>query len=242
MTRTLLLLALASTTAAQAYEMADLQALAKQNSWEELVQHLGDIAPSKRDDKWAALAEQGADGWLRSLDVDENSAQGVLFTIDDLAKRYPLLKKSKVFLAARADVGLKAFSFTFSNSRHSSGDDEWLTALKAWVKADAVTTTLPAQAAKQVQQRLVATVAWPLWKMGLDRGASVCADADFQEAIIGAYSEGVWLDEVNPVVEKCWNDLKAPVLKVIEKNDDKKQTAKLCTLAKAHTLTSPKCK
>jgi hypothetical protein len=240
MTRTVLLLTLALTTAAQAYEMADLQALAKDSSWAELMQHLGDIAPSKRDAKWAALAEQGADGWLRSLELDERNAQRTLWTIDDLVKRYPALKKSKLFLAARTDVGLKAFGLTYSQSSHSAGDDPWLTALTAWVKADA-TQSLPAKAAKLAQERLVARVAWPLWKLALERGAQVCADADFHDAILSAYTSGVWAEETTPVIEKCWSELKAPVLKTIEKNEDKKDTAKLCTLAKAHTLTAAQC-
>ncbi len=227
---------------AHAYEMADLEALQKQSAWEELVGHLGDIAPSKRDAKWLAIAEQASAEYLKAIDIDENSAQGAFYTSDDLVKRYPALKQSKRFLAARAEVGLKAFGFTYSNYRHSRGDDEWLVQIKKWVQADATTTDLPVRAAKKVQSRLMASVAWPLWKMAVDRGNTVCADKEFQEAIIMAVGEKSWPDETKPVVEKCWAELKAPVLKQVAASKDLNEVEAICALLKTKSVESPACK
>lgn len=222
--------------------MDDLEALQKQSSWEELVAHLGDIAPAKRDAKWLAIAEQASAEYLKSLEIDERSADNAFYTSDNLVKRYPALKQSKKFLAARAEVGLKAFGFTYSNYRHSRGDDEWLVLIKKWVQADTTTVDLPVRAAKKVQGRLMASVAWPLWKMAIDRGNSVCGDKDFQEAIIMAVGEKSWADETKPVVDKCWADLKAPVIKQVEASKDAREVEAICALLKTKSVESPACK
>jgi hypothetical protein len=233
------IISVAPSLRAESYGLADLQALEKQGSFEELVEHLGDIAPSKRDATWTGLAERGGAGYLSSVKLDEHSADKVLAWSEKLLTRYPLLKQSKLYMGKRAEVGLKAFGYTFSNYRHSAGDDEWLDKVKEFVKSDGVTADLPQQAARRVQKLLVAEVAWPLWKMALDKGAAVCKDADFQKSILGAIEDGVWKSETEPVAQsKCWNDLKGPMQAAIEKGSfDYRKHACPLLKAKAVTLT-----
>src|SRR5262249_5223040 len=69
----MLTLALALTLHAT-YEMADLKALEKQGSFKELVDHLEDITPSKRDKEWEGLAERGGAGWLGTFDMKDAKA------------------------------------------------------------------------------------------------------------------------------------------------------------------------
>ena len=198
---------------ADSYGVADLQALEKQGGFEELVDHLGDVAPSKRDATWSGLAERGVVGWLGGVKLDERSAPALLDKLDKLLQRFPQLKQSKPLMAKRGEVGLKAFDWTFGGSRHSAGDDPWLDKLREFVGADGgVTADLPQQAAHRVQKRLVAEVAWPFWKTAIDRGAQVCKDGDFQQSILGAIEDGVWKSETESVLQnKCWNELKAPM-------------------------------
>jgi hypothetical protein len=203
---------------AEPYAMADLQALEKQGSYEELVEHLGDILPSKRDATWTGLAERAGAGYLAAQKLDEHSAEKTIAWSDRLLQRYPQLKQSKLLMSKRAEVGLKAFGFTYGNYRHASGDDEWLDKLKDFVKSDTITPDLPQQAARKVQQYLVAYCAWPLWKMAIDKGAAVCKDADFQKSIIAALGDGLWKGETEAVAQnKCWSDVKGPLTAEIEK-------------------------
>jgi hypothetical protein len=203
----------AASAADTKYEMADLQALEKQSSWEELVNHLEDIPPSKRDATWMGLAERSCSGLLDGVKIDEHEAESAIYLADRILKRYPALKQSKAFMAKRADVGLKAFGYTYSNYRHSAGDDQWIEQMKAFVKDDAVTADLPQRAAKKVQVYLVAYCAWPFWKMAIDRGGAVCKDADFQKSVVAAIDDGVWKEEtVDTAQNKCWADMKAPLL------------------------------
>lgn len=222
---------------AESYGVADLQALEKQGSFEELVEHLGDVAPSKRDATWIGLAERGGAGYLGSVKLDEHNADKTIAWSDRLLQRYPVLKQSKLFMGKRAEVGLSAFGLTFSNSRHSAGDDPWLARLKEFVGSDGVTADLPQQAARRVQRVLVAEVAWPLWKLALDRGAAVCKDPDFQKSILGAIEGDVWKGETTPVVQsRCWNELKAPLTAGLDKGtfDYRKR---VCPLLRAKNVT-----
>lgn len=52
-----LLTAVAAGAAEPQFTMEDLTALEKQESWQEVLLHLSDVAPAKRDDGWMRLLE-----------------------------------------------------------------------------------------------------------------------------------------------------------------------------------------
>jgi len=220
--RPVLLATLLSFTASAAtYEMADLKALDKDQSWRELVDHLTDVVPSKRDAEWKAIAERACSGVLDPAAIkDPASGERTLDQIDELMKRFGWLKDSKVFMSRRAEVGFKAFGWTFSNSRHSTGEDPWLDRLKAFVAADAVTPDIALRGAKAVTSRLVAVVAFPMFKTALSKGGKpVCKEADLQKSALGALSEGSWKAEVNEVLTTCWDEMKPVILAEVLKPD-----------------------
>jgi hypothetical protein len=168
------------------------------------VQHLGDIPPSKRNDAWQRIAEKASAGYLLQLDTHQ-----VLRTADDLGKRYPTLKKSKVFMAGRADAGLKAFQKTYGDSRHSSGDDPWLDALKKFVEEDTVTPDLPLRAGKLINGRLVAYIAVPFYKKAIAVNAGACKDGDVKTSIVSALTDNVWADDAKGLADKCFADVRS---------------------------------
>jgi hypothetical protein len=236
------LAATASFAGETKYEMADLQALEKQGSWEELVEHLEDLPPSKRDATWAGLAERACSSYLGAVPIDEHKAEYALMLADRILKRYPALKQSKVFMSKRAEVGLKAFGYTYGNYRHSQGEDPWIDKMKEFVKDDTLTPDLPERAAKKVQNYLVAYCAWPFWKMAIDRGTVVCKEVEFQKSIVAAIGDGVWKAETSDVAQnKCWAEVKAPLLAELEsaKGSDFKKNA--CPLLKAKGVPAGKC-
>lgn len=59
--------AASSSPAGGAYSRADLDALERQQSWSELVDHLQDIPPGQRDGHWKALATEAVVGRLKAL-------------------------------------------------------------------------------------------------------------------------------------------------------------------------------
>jgi len=228
--------------AADKYELADLHALEKQASWEELVNHLEDIAPSKRDAGWTALAERACASLLDSIKLDEQSAEQVLYAAKRMLQRYPVLKQSKAFMAKRAEVGLKAFGYSYGHYRHSASDDPWLDQIKEFVQADTVTADLPQRAAKAVQKNLVAYCAWPFWKMAVDKGARVCKDADFQKSILSAFQDDLWTKEISEVAQhRCWAELRVPLVAGLEKSNEEGYRKAACPVLKAKRIRSAKC-
>ena len=208
MTKLAVLLLLGAT-----YELADLKALETQQGWRELVDHLGDIVPSKRDAEWKGLAERSIVALLDTLETkDAAKAQATLDEVDAQLKRWAWLKQSKAFLAKRADVGLKAFAVTYAASRHSISEDPWRDALKDFVAADPLTADLPLRAGKLVTSRLVADVAMPLFKTALAKGGKpVCKDADVQKALLSSWEGASWKEDATAMTDTCWDELKAPL-------------------------------
>lgn len=230
--RTLLLAVLLPLSASAAtYELADLKALEKDQSWRELVDHLTDLVPSKRDAEWKALAERACTGVLDAAEVkDVPSAEAMLAQLEGLLKKFTWLKDSRPFMARRAEVGLKALGWTYQTSRHSTGDDPWLDSLKAFVAADTQTPDIALRGAKLVTSRLVAEVAFPLLRAALARGGkAVCKDADLQQATLGALEDGAWKQEVGEVLTTCWAELGPRLAEQVMKADaTRTQRMKLC--------------
>jgi hypothetical protein len=224
------------SASAATYEMADLKALDKDQSWRELVDHLLDIVPSKRDADWKAIAERACVGVLDPAEIkDEKSGARALEQIDELMKRFPWLKDSKSFLSKRAEVGFKAMGWTFSSSRHSSGDDPWMDRLKTFVAADNMTPDLPLRAIKLTNSRLVAVVAFPFVKPALAKGGkAACKDSELQQSILGAITEGSWATEAAEVTTTCWDELKPLVIaETIKPEQTRTMQLKLCPVLDA---------
>lgn len=224
------------SASAATYEMADLKALDKDQSYRELVDHLLDILPSKRDAEWKAIAERACVAVIDPNEVkDAASAQRSLDRMDELMKKFGWLKESKTFLARRADVGLKAMGWTYSNSRHSSSEDPWLDNLKAFVAADQQTADLPLRALKLTNSRLVAVVGFPFVKTVLAKGGkNACKDNDVQQSVLGAITEGSWATEAAEVTTTCWDELKPLVIaETVKPEQTRTMQLKLCPVLTA---------
>lgn len=159
MTRTLLcfgLAAIAFTAVARAnnYDLADLDALAKQAAWQELLDHADNIAPSQRTAHWSELVEQAAVGMVSELDT-ERLTYTALPAVDELARRYPVLKHSKPFMAKRANVGLRVFTRCFDLAGDSGADAKMCgERLAGFADADPDNLELARQALGLIESRI----------------------------------------------------------------------------------------
>ena len=221
---------------AHGYEMADLKALEKQSAWKELTEHLLDIPPSKRNAEWQTLAEKSTSEYLGMITIGKGkAAEAALAEVEELVKRIPQIKSSKVFLAKRAELGLKVFSASYQDYRHSSSDDPWLPKLKAFFDSDTQTVDLPLRLAKLVTSRLIAVTAFPLVKLAIERqGKAICKDADVQKTLVETLEDGSWADEAKKSADTCWDDVKAKAIATLEKADVSKSSLKnLCPIVEA---------
>ncbi len=228
------LLLLAGSARAADYGMADLQALEKQGSWEELVQHLSDIPPSKRDAAWQGLAERSSSSYIASVPITDEQPETVFGVMDRLLTRFPQLKQSRAFMAKRAEVGLKAFRYSYGRYRHSSGDDPWIDLIKAFIAVDTLDADLPQRAGELVTSRLVAQCGWPFFKQQLDKtGTAICKNKEFKRSIVAAFVEGDWPEQILDVADnKCWGDVKDALIAELEGKPTKPFKKVICPLLK----------
>ncbi|MCA9588261.1 MAG: hypothetical protein KC657_23220 [Myxococcales bacterium] len=91
------------------YSLGDLEALEAREAWEELVEHLEDVAPSERDPKWTTLVARAVFAHLQDKRRQTDMSPMVLAKrADDFLLRYPSLRESPDLLDLHADLGVAA--------------------------------------------------------------------------------------------------------------------------------------
>ena len=158
------------------YTMQDLEALAKSESWSELVQHLEDIAPAARDKKWQQIAERGILGQLDSMKSDKNPF-GALIYADGFTKRYPWLKKNRGFMKRRAEAGLKGFELCYEHSYSGAPCNE---RFLPYVEGDPGNVEFALHAGQLVTRKQHHYFAMPLFALAVawSKGAKKVCEAD----------------------------------------------------------------
>lgn len=197
--------------AAKPYTMNDLVALEKNAAWTEIVAHLDDIPPAKRDAEWTRILETAAVEYTAGL-AKENDAFGAYSAVVELGRRYPNLMKVPAFTAKRAEVGLGTFASCFQRS-WSGG--ECVDLLIGFVDADPKNEELAIKAAKLVRRNQFAYGAVPFFSRAVAASpttpAKVCLDEDLKLAVIAGL--GLPPDYDNAKLsrtiafESCWQAL-----------------------------------
>lgn len=190
-------LGLSSCAKSSSPAMADLRALDKDGSKKELVDRLGLVPPAERDDEWFAIAQRGAAGYLAEVKVDERDGEAALVEADALLTKYPKLATSPQFMAARLELGVKAFKASHGNYRHAGGPNPWVKKMVEFIEKDTVNKDGPSRLAKDVVLgRLIPIVAYPLFEVAAKRDeAAACADPVFGPVFVAAAIEGSWVEE-----------------------------------------------
>ena len=209
--------------AAATYSIADLEALAKQEAWQELIDHAEDIAPSQRNEHWQMLVEKAGIGVLTGLDVDKVSFTG-LGAADVLLRRFPQLKRSKPFMQKRADVGLRAFTRCFELTGDDNKDSDACAArLVGFSDGDPDNADLSRRAIALIAQHahFSAAAAAPIYYrlIGRKKGAKECSDAGAKRAVIDALD----LQRADPRVAQalevasqyCWPEMQNELVDAI---------------------------
>lgn len=91
---------------ANTYTFDDLKALQKSQSYPEFFQHALDPRPSERNEQWAQLVSEMAEGWAKQLQARPEISQWEFDQIEALAL-WPSLKDVEFFQKYRASIGVK---------------------------------------------------------------------------------------------------------------------------------------
>ena len=166
---------------AKEYSMADLKALSGKGQWEELIQHIEDVPPSKRNAEWDALLERAA---TELLTQHSNSSGYAAFrSAELLVERYPTLTKSERFMAKRYEVSTLAFQNCLAESYDAS---ECLRAMQDFLKVGSPPSDVAFQFGKLVRAKLNHHLAVPFFHRGLQgkpANSPECADQDLGLAV-----------------------------------------------------------
>ncbi|MGV3624153.1 MAG: hypothetical protein ACO1OB_25270 [Archangium sp.] len=226
-------LGLSSCVKSSSPAMADLRALDKEGSKKELVDRLGLVPPSERDDEWFDIAQRGAAEYLKNVKVEEGRGEVALGEADAILEKFPKLATSKTFMAARLDLGVRAFKNSYGSYRHAGGPNPWVARQVEFIEKDTVTKDGPSRLAKEVVLgRLIPSTAYPLFIVAFKRDeAAACADPTFTPVIVesliddGSPDEGLKLLSGPCASKKA--DLKAAFKKEGRSTEEKRRICKL---------------
>jgi hypothetical protein len=215
-----LLVATWSIPAQAQYTMVDLQALADQHGWAELIAHLGDIPPSRRDDNWKTLAQEAGIGSIQDAIKHEAPVDGLVVS-EQLLTAFPGVKDSPEFMAKRADVGIKAFNLCFQFDKLV---ETCARLMRTFVAEDPDNHDLAFRAGLIARLNLLSWTAVPYFAMALQTGDPRCSndqvdiavlsglalppdDSDYHDALQGAKTIAGKL---------CWTALRAQLIKNLD--------------------------
>ena len=95
------------------YEMQDLQLLYKQKQYEQLLNHITDIPPTKRSSSWQTLLEESVMQQFDHL-LQKQETKKILTFLPKYLSLSPKLTDNKIFMQKRAQFGLDYYSPCFS--------------------------------------------------------------------------------------------------------------------------------
>lgn len=182
------------------YSRADLEALEKQQSWSELVDHLEDIAPSERDAKWTALVALAVQKHLtRELETARDK-RDVAASLEGYLRRYPSLEGSPAIAALRADIGVAAVESCVDEPSRWSECGSY----RAMIEADPKKTIAAARVASRRGNR---TLSMMFYRVASEKDAKgVCASDEAMAIVMEARTsppDSAFYKDSAVVLDRC---------------------------------------
>ncbi|CAN5853512.1 hypothetical protein BH11MYX4_BH11MYX4_39570 [soil metagenome] len=202
------------------FSMPDLKALEAKGQWRELVMHLDDVPPAKRDAAWEALLQKAAPEFMAQSAKEKDAFEG-FYMASHLVDKYPQLTKNKAFMDKRLEVSKTAFKECFAQSYRGA---RCLKAAQEFVATGENNADSSFAIGKVVRLGQNANVAIPFFQKGLEgrkAGDASCADEDLKLSVMSALAlppdydnakigravaVGVCFDKLRPAIEAEFKD------------------------------------
>jgi hypothetical protein len=204
-----LVLALASPALADkdTYTKADLEALAKESAWDELLTHAKDLKPSERDTSWKQLVEQAAVGRLKDIkdaDFKWSSVDGVQSALDGIAEMYPHLKTSKPFALQGGLTMVRALKACMNDSYCKESDVDFIIKVNQFVK-ERKDPEIACAAGEMLLTRMTGYTALLSFELAVDKGktSACCKSASVPKAISDGMEDKDYMESAKKVANKC---------------------------------------
>lgn len=224
------------------YTLKDLKALIAQKGYQEVIQHLDDVAPSDRNQEWIDAAGQAFAGYLADAEDDQKLQLMVSFE-----KQYPTVLKSPAYTKARLDAVPKAFGKCYEQagsryggeSERLEGYDKCNEIGKKFIDSDPNNAALALAIAKVPARTSYPHKAIGLFKIAITvagkGSATVCKEPDLARGVVNSlhFASGKTLEETNAVATTCWATVKKPLFEEIKKTESDTFLNNACALASA---------
>jgi hypothetical protein len=237
-------LAFATTARAEdkKYTLADLKALVADKHYTEALQHMSDIAPSERKADWNDVLGQAATGFAQNGKDAIDKLRNMLA----VEEQFPSVVKNAKYTAVRTEWGPKGFAACFDRSYDVS---ECKTFAIKFIDDDASNGKLALAMAKVARKGMNSYGAAPLFKRAVASAKkAACKDNDLEIAAIAALGLPTDYDDYvdgKSVVDSCWAELKAPIVKELEKGESgyfKTNSCAILTSKKESATVAKLCK
>lgn len=196
-----------SAHADKEFTKADLEALAKERAWEELLQRARDIKPSERDAGWKKLVEQAAVGRLKDIkdaDFKWSSVEGVQSALDGIVQSYPHLKTSKPFERQGNLTMVRALKACMQESYCKGSDTDFIIKVNKFAK-DRKDPDAACAAGEMLMTRMVAYTALLSFEQAVAGGkaSACCKRPAVQKAVDSGIGESDYAEYAKRVAGKC---------------------------------------
>lgn len=224
------------------YQMDDLKELAKSQSWVELIEHLNDIPPSKRDKDWTEMANVALSSRFQAL-VSAGNTQHTIEFLEKTFPKYPSLIKNQAFMKLRGEFGIRYYEPCLSYN-----DDACHKELLGFVALDP-NPLYSFTVAKLVRLRMSDNKAIEYFELALSKQAlkNVCDDKDLRLSLQSALQTKPGSDYAKSSKKvafgQCFESLKDSITTVVKDNDNAKHNACEQLLARnaVKGITKKKC-
>jgi len=123
-------LTLSLESKAAAYSMVDLEALEKEQSFDEFFAHALDIRPSERSDYWKTMVQNMGEGLLKSL-LNKNRLERADYQQMEELAGWSVLKTHEFFRLKRQELAMRWFTQCF-NEDATAGSPCWQDVVTFW--------------------------------------------------------------------------------------------------------------
>ena len=215
-----MLMVLSSVAAAPAWTLADFEVAASTGSWQEIVQHAGDLPPTQRHDEWRKIVQRAALGLLES---QQDHGVATLETAVALVDKYPQLAEDEAFMARRAELGQPHFKQCFAQRYQAEACYQLLL---HFVRQDPKRHSLAFAGAKLVHRELGFAKALPLFHRGIPKkdNAKQCGDPDAWRAVDRALDRldakaGGLAEAKELAFDRCWSVWKDDLARSVDQSE-----------------------
>ncbi|VAW83661.1 hypothetical protein MNBD_GAMMA16-185 [hydrothermal vent metagenome] len=209
------------TFSSTVYDLNELKNLAQSQSWLELVDHLTDIPPSKRNQEWNELVDLALVSRFEEL-LTKNDSSNILKFLDKTLPKYPKIKLNKHFMQLRAEFGIQYYESCLSYD-----SDECLKNFLGFVRVDP-NPLYAFKVAKLMRVSVSDSKAIEFFKHAVS-SETVCSDEDLKLSVVSAlkHTADSRYAKVaqNIAFGQCFDSLKSTIAQTIKNNDNAKANA-----------------